>query len=182
MGTVGTPTIYLGIDPSYKNIGYAVMRLTSGNRHTGKKPLKIIKYGVIHPELNYIIRACGAEHQKYAAYMQMADDLIAICHREEVKEVVIEAAYAHLVSKEMLMTIEARAVVYAALAVDMRVHRVHTYSALSVKKYMLGSSRNKTKKQMKDAVKSLYKIEGKLEDHEADAIALITAYANKGDE
>jgi Holliday junction resolvasome RuvABC endonuclease subunit len=159
----------MGIDPSHQTNGWAVMSCDENNL------LKVMKYGEVGVADCWINPSVSEESARYMQYGMMADALLEIAKRNEVEKVVIEAAWTSIISKPMIFTIEARAVICSAFQISSYVRDITTYSTMKVKKYMVGT-RKVSKAQMKKAVKDMYKIKEKISDHEADAIALITSY------
>jgi Holliday junction resolvasome RuvABC endonuclease subunit len=170
----------MGIDPSYKSTGWSVMKIED------RWPTRVLAHGVADGVLKESDRMLTqyphkdlGDDLRYTLYKQMAKQIVKIGKKHNVEHYIVESMYTNILARSMMYSIEARAIICAEIVNTGSCLSIH--SAQSVKKFMLGTVKKTTKKQMISAVHELYVVD-KISDHEADAIALVASwydYINK---
>lgn len=163
--------ILMGIDPSYKATGWAVLDFgTTGN-------VRILNKGVYESTMVSDLSPKQDDGDRYCHYVLQAENLMAIAKRNKVYDFVVEGMFTNIVARTMMYSIEARAVICAYIARG-NVHNLTTITQQTVKAYWFPKSKVKiTKRMMVKKIVEFFSLTSGLSDHTADAIALtIAAY------
>ncbi len=149
----------MGIDPSYTKTGWAIIMVPDA---------QIGDYGTVEVEDNY---RRGMEYIKYQQYQEMGDMIHEVVKRFGVRTIVVESMFIGIISQPMIRSVEARAVICSRLAR----YNLDILSAMTVKKHFFGKVPKVLKTQMIKKMVEIYGL-GKINEHEADAIAVATAW------
>jgi Holliday junction resolvasome RuvABC endonuclease subunit len=156
--------VVMGIDPSHQNAGWAVVDDNAGFP-------SLLCYGVVKGS---IVKGDTAEDSRYRSYLDMGDTLLDIAEENAIDRVVVESMYAGNLGMNMMKSVEARAV-FCAMIVDE--YSLDIHHAMSVKKYFgIKSKGTQAKKDLTAKIREIFELEGKVEDHSIDAIALALSW------